>query len=163
MKKKIESLNEVITVTATMTNTGTKIIGDKMTREEKVKQFRDAGGKCSFEETPDQSGMIMDLVFEEFLEFTDAAFMYEEAIENGAIRVNPAGLAEKRAAMVKEWADLQYVVSQAAIYYNIPADEAFDRVHDSNMTKVVDGQIIFREDGKILKPHTYVAPDMRGL
>jgi len=49
------------------------------------------------------------------------------------------------------------------VYFNIPADPSFNRVHNSNMTKVVDGKVIFRDDGKILKPSTYEAPNMRGL
>ena len=68
----------------------------------------------------------------------------------------------RRANLRKEWADLQYVVSQAAVYYEIPS-EAFDRVHANNMTKVVDGKVRFRDDGKILKPEGYKPVDMSGL
>jgi predicted HAD superfamily Cof-like phosphohydrolase len=133
------------------------------TREEKVKEFRDAGSKLNFIDSPDESDMINDLIFEEFIEFSDAAYDYEQAIEKGFDRVEPAAFATFRQNLVKEWADLQYVVSQAALYYEIPADEAFDRVHNSNMTKVVEGKLRLRDDGKILKPDTYRAPDMSEL
>lgn len=122
-----------------------------MTREDRVAQFRNAADKGTYEDG-DEFGLIMDCIHEEFMEFYEAADDFE---------INPSEAS--RAQLCKEWADLQYVVSQAAVYYKIPADPSFNRVHNSNMTKVVDGKIILREDGKILKPATYVAPDMRGL
>jgi predicted HAD superfamily Cof-like phosphohydrolase len=37
----------------------------------------------------------------------------------------------------------------------------FDEVHRSNMTKMgPDGKAIFREDGKVMKPETYCAPNL---
>lgn len=133
------------------------------TREDKVKEFRDAGNKLDFKDSPDEAEMIMGCIYEEFLEFDEAALVYESAIDNGMVRNYPDQMEEIRGQLCKEWADLQYVVSQAALYYNIPADRAFDRVHESNMTKVVDGKLILRDDGKILKPDSYQAPDMKGL
>lgn len=124
-----------------------------MTREDKVKQFRDAGGKGDFASAPLDADMVLECICEELGEFIEAATDYEEGL-------NPI---LSRANLCKEWADLQYVVSQAAVYYGIPASPAFNRVHESNMTKVVDGKVRYREDGKILKPEGYVAPDMRGL
>lgn len=70
---------------------------------------------------------------------------------------------ETRAHLVKEWADTQVVLSNIAWFFDIPGEAAFNRVHASNMTKVVDGKVLRREDGKILKPSTYVVPDMKGL
>lgn len=123
-----------------------------MTRENKVNQFRKAGGKGDFASSPQDFDMILDCMDEELVEFFEAAQDYR------------AGNNETtRAQLCKEWADLQYVVSQAALYFGIPASPAFNRVHESNMTKVVDGKVVYRADGKILKPETYVAPDMRGL
>jgi predicted HAD superfamily Cof-like phosphohydrolase len=123
------------------------------TREDKVKEFRDAAGKRNFNglvNSIDES--VGQCLVEELVEFCDAAANYIKDCNE-----------DTRKALTKEWADLQYVVSQAALYFGIPADAAFDRVHDSNMTKVVDGRCVFREDGKILKPDTYRAPDMGGL
>lgn len=133
------------------------------TREDKVNAFRKAADKKNFKDAPEEAEMIMDCIFEEFMEFNDAAFEYETAIDNGAAWADPDTLSRLRGNLCKEWADLQYVVSQAALFYDIPADASFNRVHNSNMTKVVDGKVIFRADGKILKPETYVAPDMSGL
>ena len=124
------------------------------TREDKVKEFRDAAGKLNFDGTEasiDES--IATCIVEELNEFFLAAEDY----------IRDQGGPSHRANLCKEWADLQYVVSQAAVYFGIPASESFNRVHNSNMTKVVDGRVIFREDGKIMKPETYEAPDMEGL
>lgn len=67
-----------------------------------------------------------------------------------------------RSALVKELADVQYVLSQLAIFYGVNLEEAFDRVALNNLTKV-EGGVRFRDDGKILKPDGYVKPDMGGL
>jgi len=42
-------------------------------------------------------------------------------------------------------------------------DEAFDRVHASNMSKLVDGKALKREDGKILKGPKYLPPTLSDL
>lgn len=41
--------------------------------------------------------------------------------------------------------------------------EAFNRVHSNNMTKVVDGKVLRREDGKIIKPEGYVSVDLSDM
>lgn len=124
-----------------------------MTREDKVRQFREAAGKGTYSDSDEsEADLVFTCIQEEFSEFLEASLDFEE---------NDTGTT--RASLVKEWADLQYVVSQAAVFYRIPADAAFNRVHLSNMSKVVDGKIIFRDDGKIMKPEGYEAPDMKGL
>lgn len=40
-------------------------------------------------------------------------------------------------------------------------DAAFNEVHRSNMTKTIGGTVQRRDDGKILKPVTYEAPDLK--
>jgi predicted HAD superfamily Cof-like phosphohydrolase len=123
-----------------------------MTREDKVNEFRQAGGKKNYDEAPEDTGLICSCIIEETTELL-------EAIQNFTDEPSE----DNRKQVCKEWADAQYVLSQAALFFDIPADPAFNRVHDSNMSKVVGGKIFYREDGKILKPDTYVAPDMSGL
>ena len=124
-----------------------------VTREEKVNEFRKAAGKKDFDGTPDTvDESIATCIVEELNEFFVAAESYvREQNESN------------RAELCKEWADLQYVVSQAAVYFGIPADPAFNRVHNSNMSKVVNGKVFFRTDGKIEKGPNYIKPDMSGL
>jgi len=130
------------------------MIGKRMTREEKVNEFRKAAGKKDFDGTADSiDESIATCIVEELNEFFVAAEAYVKDMRNYDLRAD----------LCKEWADLQYVVSQAAVYFNIPAEPSFNRVHNSNLSKVVDGKVIFREDGKIVKGPNYVAPNMRGL
>lgn len=42
--------------------------------------------------------------------------------------------------------------------------DAFDEVHMSNMSKLDEnGEPIFREDGKIMKSHLFIQPDLTGV
>lgn len=131
-----------------------------MNREQRVQEFRAAAGKGSYDwlnEPGNADLSVIASLTEEFNEFMEAEYDYRQACRQGH------GIKEARANLCKEWADLQYVVSQAAAYYEIPGDAAFNRVHSSNMSKVINGKIVLRDDGKILKPDTYVKPDMSGL
>jgi predicted HAD superfamily Cof-like phosphohydrolase len=66
-------------------------------------------------------------------------------------------------ALAKELADVLYVVYGTAQLLDIPLESVFAEVHRSNMSKVgPDGQVIRREDGKILKPGTYREADVHG-
>lgn len=65
--------------------------------------------------------------------------------------------------MFKELADLQYVLSGMVVALGIPMEEVFDRVHKSNMSKLVDGKPLKREDGKVLKGPYYQKPDLSDL
>jgi predicted HAD superfamily Cof-like phosphohydrolase len=66
-------------------------------------------------------------------------------------------------ALAKELADVLYIVYGTADLLEIPVEAVFAEVHRSNMSKVgPDGQVIRREDGKILKPDTYREADVHG-
>lgn len=121
------------------------------TREQKVGKFLKAAGKSPWDFSSYDFSMGNNLD-EEVAELLEAMWQY---------RLNPNE--QTRANLCKEWADAQIVLSNVAWYFNIPASEAFNRVHNNNMTKVVDGKVRLREDGKILKPEGYVKPDMKGL
>ena len=65
---------------------------------------------------------------------------------------------------LKELADLVYVCYQYAENMNWFLDEALNRVHESNMSKLdEDGNPIYREDGKVLKGPKYKPPDLSDL
>jgi len=65
--------------------------------------------------------------------------------------------------MFKELADLQYVLSGMVVALGIPMEEVFSRVHQSNMSKLVNGKPLKREDGKVLKGPNYQKPDLSDL
>lgn len=73
-------------------------------------------------------------------------------------------IVRNRAEIIKEMADLAYVLYGTAIAFGIDLDEAVRRVHHSNMTKLNEnGEPIYRADGKILKSTAYKEPDLDDL
>ena len=91
-------------------------------------------------------------VIEEFKEFLEA--------EDQFYRDNPTVTEEA----LKELADLVYVCYQYAENMNWFLDEALNRVHFSNMSKLgEDCKPIYREDGKVLKGPNYKPPDLSDL
>jgi predicted HAD superfamily Cof-like phosphohydrolase len=96
--------------------------------------------------------MQRTLIVEEFKEFLDA--------ENQLIM----GLTINAADCLKELADLVYVCYQYAENLKWDLDEALNRVHQSNMSKLDEnGQPIRRGDGKILKGPNYQEPKLTDL
>ena len=92
------------------------------------------------------------LVIEEFKEFLEA--------EDLLFRNNPT----IKADCLKELADLVYVCYQYAANMGWSLDEALDRVHKSNMSKLgEDGKPVYREDGKVLKGPNYKPPTLTDL
>jgi len=88
----------------------------------------------------------MDLLMEEVKEYLEGE--EKQDIENVA----------------KELADIIYIVCGTAASYGIPLDTVFEAVHKSNMAKLgPDGVPKRREDGKILKPEGWVAPDIKSI
>ena len=90
--------------------------------------------------------MQLDLIAEEYQEFKHAvvAETYEEEL--------------------KELADLVYVCFQYAENMEWDLEEALDRVHKSNMSKLgIDGTPIRRRDGKIMKGPNYQPPNLQDL
>ena len=66
--------------------------------------------------------------------------------------------------LLKELADILYVTYGYAVTFGWNLDEAFRRVHASNMSKVDEnGFPIVRSDGKIMKGENYREPDLSDL
>ncbi|MDE0857179.1 MAG: hypothetical protein OSA38_01260 [Candidatus Poseidoniaceae archaeon] len=59
-------------------------------------------------------------------------------------------------------ADIGYILAGTVINHGMQHiyDDAFNEVHRSNMAKLVDGKVIRREDGKVLKPEGWQAPQL---
>jgi predicted HAD superfamily Cof-like phosphohydrolase len=67
------------------------------------------------------------------------------------------------ANVAKELADIVYIACGTAVEYGIPLDIVFDAVHKSNMEKLVDGEPVYRDDGKVMKPTDWQAPDIKKI
>ena len=96
--------------------------------------------------------MQKSLIVEEFKEFLEAEGML---FRNNAVFHEEA---------LKELSDLVYVCYQYAENMGWFLDEALDRVHASNMSKLgEDGLPVYREDGKVLKGPNYKPPTLTDL
>jgi predicted HAD superfamily Cof-like phosphohydrolase len=118
---------------------------------EQAKEFR-RGFQVTNSTKPASRTGQRTLIVEEFKEFLDA--------DNQLLtdfKINSADC-------LKELADLVYVCYQYAENLGWDLDEALDRVHKSNMTKLgEDGKPIRREDGKVLKGPNYQPPTLTDL
>ena len=116
-----------------------------------AKEFR---SKYNLKSSSDRSTRAVqkELVIEEFKEFLEAEgflFMHGKNHQEHAL---------------KELADLVYVCYQYAENMGWFLDEALDRVHKSNMSKLdEEGNPIYREDGKVLKGPNYKPPTLEDL
>ena len=93
------------------------------------------------------------LIKEEAKEFVDE--LWDNSVE-GKISAN----------LLKEAADVLYVLYGVLVSLGIDdkLEEAFNRVHASNMSKLGDnGKPIYREDGKVLKGPNYKPPNLEDL
>jgi predicted HAD superfamily Cof-like phosphohydrolase len=96
--------------------------------------------------------MQRTLIVEEFKEFLEA--------ENQLL----TGFVVNATDTLKELADLVYVCYQYAENLDWDLDEALNRVHRSNMSKLgEDGEPVYREDGKVLKGPNYEPPNLSDL
>ena len=130
---------------------------------DQVKAFTEAMGQpvdVPMDKRADDGGYLLtfrhSLIDEEFLEYDKEAFgasydpIYPDQID--------------KAALTKELADLIYVTLGFAVTFGLPLVEVFERVHQSNMSKLgEDGKPVYREDGKVMKGPNYQPPKLDDL
>tara|TARA_A100001201_G_scaffold99375_2_gene85534 strand:- start:45 stop:425 length:381 start_codon:yes stop_codon:yes gene_type:complete len=93
-----------------------------------------------------------NLIVEEFKEFAEA---YVDAMKFKTPRA--------KIACLKELADLVYVAFQFSAAAGWELDEALTRVHQSNMSKLVDGKPVKNAEGKVTKGPNYEPPYLDDL
>ena len=84
----------------------------------------------------------LKLIKEEFEEVQDSIFQLNESF------LTNHNVDGAKSNLLKELADLLYVVYGAGVSLGLDLDEAFKRVHKSNMSKLVDGKPLKNNDGK---------------
>ncbi len=103
----------------------------------------------------------LKLIEEETEEFREAV---ENLFENTECGEGEDVLNDNREDLAKELTDILYVCYWTAAKIGIDVNEAFRRVHASNMSKLgLDGKPVKREDGKVLKGPGYHAPDLSDI
>lgn len=130
----------------------------QLTNYEKVREFHKVFG-LALDEKPTQELVELraTLIEEESDELFDEMIPdYDDWVPIYNDKVTPN--------LIKEMCDLLYVVYGTAASFGIDIDTAFNRVHESNMSKLgEDGKPIYREDGKALKGPNYKPPTMEDL
>ncbi len=82
---------------------------------------------------------------------TEEVQEYAEAARNGDL-----------VEVLDALADIGYILAGTIINHGMQYiyDDAFNEVHRSNMAKLVDGKVIRRDDGKVLKPEGWQPPQL---
>lgn len=131
-----------------------------LSREDVVREFHKAFGQdVDKEMNPRNLTLRHGLIYEEYEELKDEfAAALADLAQYGEVKP------KTKERMLKELADLQYVISGMAVTFGLPLQVAFVRVHKSNMSKLgEDGKPVYREDGKVLKGASYAPADMEDL
>ena len=120
-----------------------------MTNFDKVKEFMVTFGQevqsvPSLPE-PEVQQLRLGLIREEFQELAEALF-FQDTVE-----------------IADALTDILYVVYGAGHAFGINLDKCFQEVHDSNMSKLEDGKVLYREDGKVLKGKYYFEPNLEKI
>ena len=119
-----------------------------MDTRDDVKRFMQAGQQEvneNLQPFTQQSMLYFDLVREEFYELS-YAFKHMDIVETA-----------------DACADLIWVVEGLCHSLGIPLQRVWDEVARSNFSKMKDGVLIKREDGKVLKPDTYSPPNIKQI
>lgn len=119
-----------------------------MNTRDDVEKFMNAGEhavKKQVSEIDQQTMLYFSLVREEVIELNEA-FKKNDVVE-----------------IADACADIIWVVEGLCHSLGIPLQQVWDEVARSNMSKTVNGKLIKREDGKVLKPDTYSPPDIEKI
>ncbi len=128
-------------------------------RENQVSRFQKAMEQPINTELSSKQLMLrMSFIDEEVKELRDEVLTAVKELEETAtvshqVRVN----------LLKELGDVMYVASGFAVTFGLPISRAFDRIHESNMSKMVDGKALKNDDGKVMKGPNYQPPTLDDL
>ena len=116
-------------------------------------KFMEASGQTTDKFNFEQFELYLDLVEEEALEmfnsYNDFVSDSPELIKNKCLEGIIDGLV-----------DVVVTAKGALISLGVDVDSAMEEVWKSNLSKIqLDGAVIKREDGKVMKPPTYIPPD----
>lgn len=96
--------------------------------------------------TPEDTVLRVNLLTEEFVEYI-AAVLDGDLVE-----------------IADAIGDMDYINNGTSAAYGFDLDNVHEEIHASNMSKAdIDGNPIFREDGKVLKSDLFFRPDISGV
>lgn len=102
--------------------------------------------------------MWQTMLQEEWQEFSVALQDYQRIQ-----LAEPAEQTRLRAELAAEGVDVLNVLLGLLLSQGLPVEKMFDAIHAANLAKCVDGKVLRRADGKILKPAGWQAADKEGV
>ena len=124
---------------------------------EMIKEFDEAFGLDEMEfmsSSEERDELLLGLILEEAEELQDAMSSLHSAYVAGDDYIGRRSMGEVLDAI----GDLLYVVVGFAVRQQLPIEEIFNRVHESNMSKLGADGPIYRADGKLLKGPNFEEP-----
>ena len=129
-------------------------------RETYVRDFQKCMGQdIDIPYNPKALYLRMNLIKEELNELQDEVEKSIFEFKENSGQINK----ETKQNILKELCDLMYVVSGFAVTFGLPVQVAFNRVHQSNMSKLVNGIPQLNDWGKVQKGKNYKPPNMEDL
>ncbi|MAO19799.1 MAG: hypothetical protein CMJ25_03510 [Phycisphaerae bacterium] len=129
-------------------------------RETYVRDFQKCMGQdIDIPYNPKALYLRMNLIKEELNELQDEVEKSIFEFKENSGKINK----ETKQNILKELCDLMYVVSGFAVTFGLPVQVAFNRVHKSNMSKLVNGIPQLNDWGKVQKGKNYKPPNMEDL
>jgi predicted HAD superfamily Cof-like phosphohydrolase len=128
-------------------------------RENQVRRFQKAMEQpIDVDLSSKQLMLRMSFIDEEVKELRDEVLAAVKELEETKLVSH-----QVRVNILKELGDIMYVVSGFAVTFGLPISRAFDRIHESNMSKMVDGKALKNDDGKVMKGPNYQPPSLDDL
>lgn len=128
-------------------------------RENQVRRFQKAMEQpIDTELSSKQLILRMSFIDEEVKELRDEVLTAVKELEE-----TKAVSHQVHVNLLKELGDVMYVASGFAVTFGLPISRAFDRIHESNMSKMVDGKAIKNGEGKVMKGPNYRPPILGDL
>ncbi|MEN3812782.1 nucleoside triphosphate pyrophosphohydrolase family protein [Chromobacterium piscinae] len=76
---------------------------------------------------------------------------------------SPEQQLQSRAELTAEAVDVLNVVCGLLLSQGLPLEAMCEAIHDANLRKCVDGKVVRRADGKVLKPEGWLPADKQGV
>ncbi|WP_199153652.1 nucleoside triphosphate pyrophosphohydrolase family protein [Chromobacterium sp. ASV23] len=107
---------------------------------------------------PQQLAMWQAMLDEELAELRQALADYRRLPEQ-----SPEQQRHSRAELAAEAVDVLNVVCGLLLSQGLPLEAMCQAIHEANLRKCVDGKVVRRADGKVLKPEGWLPADKLGV
>lgn len=107
---------------------------------------------------PQRLALWDTMLTEEWQEFGQALADYKAADASDS-----AALQHARAELAAEGVDVLNVLAGLLLSQGLPLEAMFNAIHAANLAKSIDGKVLRRSDGKLLKPPGWQPADKEAI